>query len=219
MITHIITRFSIMDYDYKWYKLRRQIDKDTYCKSLFSSERLDYKFKSFEIITLPSILNQTNQNYIWHIYTSEYLPDIYKEKLLNITNQHKSIHVYYIKSFKEFNKINFGSDYCTLRLDDDDALSPRFIENLQKYKNKINTIISHPNGKLVTIQNDKVVIGKKVSQPNCAMGLCAIGMDIYSCGNHMKVAEKFSVIYDDTPDMYLVNASIHCLTSRKFVAA
>jgi hypothetical protein len=216
MITHIITRFSILDYDFKGYKLTTKLDKDTYYKTLFSSERLDYKFKSFEMITLPSILNQTNQNYIWHIYTSEYLPNVYKEKLMNITNQHKSIRVYYIKSFKEFNNITFNDDYCTMRLDDDDGLSPQFIENLQQYKNKSNTIISHPNGKYVTIQDDKVVIGKTVSLPNCALGLCAIGMNIHECGNHTKVAEKFSVIYDNTPDMYMINANIHCDSSRKF---
>lgn len=217
MITHIITRFSILDYDFKGYILTKKLDKDTYYKKLFSSERLDYKFKSFEMITLPSILNQTNQNYIWHIYTSEYLPDVYKEKLMNLTNQHKSICVYYIKSHKEFNKIKFDSDYCTMRLDDDDGLSSNFIENLQKYKNKINTIISHPNGKSVTIQNDKVIIGKKIQYKLVALGLCAIGMNIYHCGAHTKVAEKHNVIYDDAPDMYLINASIHCDSSRKFV--
>jgi hypothetical protein len=216
MITHIITRFSILDYDFKGYYLTQKLDKDTYYKMLFSSKRLDYKFRSFEIITLQSILNQTNQNYIWHIYTSEYLPDVYKEKLMNLTNQHKLIRVYYIKDFKEFNTIKFDSDYCTMRLDDDDGLSPQFIENLQKYKKNINTIISHPNGKMVTIQNDKVVIGKKVSLPNCALGLCAIGMNIYHCGVHTKVGKRFSVIYDNTPDMYLINSSIHCDSLRKF---
>lgn len=217
MITHIITRFSIFDFNFKGYRITKELDKDTYYNQLFSSERLNHKFKVFEKITLASILNQTNQNYIWHIYTSEYLPENYKLKLKDLTMSHKSIRVYYIKSFKEFNKILFDSEYCTIRIDDDDGLSPYFIENLQKYKNDINTIISHQNGNYVTITNDELVIGEQILYPNIALGLCAIGMNIYTCGNHVKIATKFKVIYDNAPNMYLVNADDNCDTKRKFV--
>ena len=132
---------------------------------------------------------------------------------------HTFIHVYYIKSFKEFNTISFDSTYCTIRLDDDDGLSPNFIENLQKYKNKHGTIISYPNGKYVTIENNELVMGKEISKRNNAQGLCAIGMNIYACGNHANVAERFKVIYDNTPNMYLLNSSIHCDSARSFVPA
>jgi hypothetical protein len=217
MITHIITRFSILDYDFKGFWISKKIDKETYSERLFSSKRLDYKFTSFEKITLPSILNQTNQSYVWHIYASEYLPEIYKKKLMELTKPHASIHIYYIKTFKEFNTLHFEDNYCTMRLDDDDGLSPNFIENLQKYKNERNTIVSCPNGNHVKIENDQVVIGEKIISPNAALGLCAIGMNIYHCGNHMKVAEKFKVIYDNTPKMFLLNANENCDTERKFV--
>jgi len=219
MITHIITRFSILDFDYKGYNMTQKLEKETYYKKLFSTERLNYKFKSFEKITLPSILKQTNQNYVWHIYTSEYLSENYKTKLIEMTIPYTSIHVYFIKTFKEFNNLKFDSNYCTMRLDDDDGLSPDFIENLQKYKNEHNTIISYPNGNRATIVNDEVIIGKEISWPNIALGLCAIGMNIYECGNHTKLKERFKVIYDNTPNMFLLNCNVNCDTTRTFIPA
>jgi hypothetical protein len=74
---------------------------------------------------------------------------------------------------------------------------------------------------MVTLNNkscDKIISGKKISRLNNAQGLCAIGMNIYSCGNHTKVAEKYKVIYDNAPDMYLVNCDEQYTdTKRKFV--
>jgi len=223
MLTYITTRFSIFDYNFKGYEMTRNNSKDECYKQLFSSKRLNYKFKAFEKITLPSILNQTNKNYIWNIFTSEYLPEKYKNRLIKLTRPYKKIHIHYVKSFKCFfrNATNLTKNntfkYCTIRLDDDDGLSANFIENLQKYKNKDKTIISHPKGTIVTIKDNKVVLGQKISRPNNAQGLCGIGMNIYSCGNHNKVAEKFTVIYDYTPNMYVVNCDEHCDTKRKFV--
>jgi Putative rhamnosyl transferase len=223
MLTYIITRFSIFDRNCYKFKLRRNKNKDEFFNKLFSTNRLNSKFTTFEKITLPSILNQSNKNYIWNIYTSEYLPEEYKNRLIELTSPHKKINIHYVKSFKYFDKSvdnvtkNKTFKYCTIRLDDDDGLSANFIENLQKYKNEDKTIISHPKGTRVTIKDDKLVLGKKISKLNNAQGLCGIGMNIYSCGNHMKVAEKFKVIYDNTPNMYLVNCDYHCDTKRKFV--
>jgi hypothetical protein len=224
MLSYILTRFSIFDYNFKGYEITRNNSKEEYYDLLFSPKRLNYKFNFFEKTTLPSILNQTNKSYIWNIYTSEYLPEEYKNKLIELTSPYKEINVYYVESFKCFYKSitniikNAKVKYCTIRLDDDDGLSDNFIENLQKYKTIDKVIISHPNGTMVTIKDDKVISGKKVSRLNNAQGLCAIGMNIYSCGNHTKVVEKYRVIYDNNPDMYLVNCDEEYTdTKRKFV--
>tara|TARA_Y100001970_G_C14241501_1_gene865180 strand:+ start:1161 stop:1814 length:654 start_codon:yes stop_codon:yes gene_type:complete len=217
MLVYVITRFSIFDYDFKGYKLTRDLDIEEYKSYLFSKERLDYKFNSFEKITLPSIVSQTNDNYIWEIYTSEYLPIEYKNRLLASTNKYKNIKIFFINSFKEFNKSNkIEGKYCTVRLDDDDGLNKNFVEILQKYKDKTKEIISFPEGKKCTISNNKIIYGENVEIKNIAIGLCAIDMDIYNCGEHTKVNNKFKVTYDMTPDMYLINCSEFCDTKRKF---
>ena len=55
------------------------------------------------------------------------------------------------------------------------------------------------------------------NQRNIAVGLCAINMNIYDCGNHTKVHNKYSVIYDKTPDMYYINCGEFCYSGRKFI--
>ncbi len=134
MLCYIITRFSILDFNHKSFLILKNTTKEQYQKDLFSTKRLDYKFKSFEKITLPSVENQTYKNYIWYIYSSTYLPKFYKDKLLNLTKNNNKIKCIFIDSFNDFNKIEFTKNkYCTIRLDDDDGLSNNFLQNLQKY--------------------------------------------------------------------------------------
>jgi len=218
MKTYIITRFSILDYDHKQYRLtRNEKNFHQYKEKLFSKERMEEKFNTFEKITLPSVINQTNQNYLWEIYASEYMSNEYKNRLLNITKNYHNIKIYFIKSFKEFNKTEITChQYCTLRLDDDDALNPTFIEKLQKYKNQNNSIISFPRGQKITIKNNEIIYGDKTNIKKIAIGLCGIGMNIYNCGDHTKVDQKYNIIYDNTPNMYLIYCSKNTDTSREF---
>jgi len=209
-----------LDFDFKGFRMSKDLEEDEYRTRLFSPTRLNYKFDSFEKITLPSVLNQTNQNYIWYIYTSEYLPEVYKKKLIDMT-KNAPICIFYVKSFREFHARNnltknFDSNFCTIRLDDDDGLSPNFIDNLQKYKNEDKSIISHPMGNKVTIQDEKVIKGIECNIPKIAIGLCAIGMNIFNCGNHMKLHKHFKVLYDNTPNMYLYNCSENNDSQTKF---
>lgn len=211
MNTYIITRFSILDKEKKKFSCSENI--------LFDENRLNYKFKCFELMTLPSIVNQTNQNYIWYIYTSEYLPNKYKNKLLTLIEKYKKIQCIFIKSFDDFNKFNIEKEieYCTIRLDDDDSLCLNFLEQLQKYKEHKNKIINFPKGITYTIKDNNIIYGKNFNQKNIAVGLCAINMNIHNCGNHVKVDKNFPVIYDDTPNMYYINCGEFCDSGRKFI--
>lgn len=189
-----------------------------YRSKLFCPDRLNYKFESFEKITLPSVVNQTNKNYIWYIFASEYLPTRYREKLLNLTTNYDKIVCVFIKSSKEFKvKLDPAIKYCTIRLDDDDGLSHNFIQNLQKYKHKDKVIISCPNGRKVAIKNHKIVYkNAPYRNKNIALGLCAIGLNIYKCGNHVTIHKRYPIIYDNKKNMFLLNCSKFCDTKRKF---
>ena len=218
MITIIITRFSILDHSYPAFRCtKKKISEEQYKSELFNEKRLEFKFTVFEMVTLPSILNQTNQNYIWYIYSSEYLPEKYKKRLISITENYEKIKCIFIKSFNDFNQFVIPyTNYCSIRLDDDDGLCPIFIENVNKYKEKKNTIISYPCGKSFTINNNKIIYGKNIYLKNNAQGLCAINMNIHRCGNHIIIHKKFPVIYDETPNMYYVCCSEFCDTKRPF---
>jgi len=206
---YIITRFSILDYNYGGYKLTRNNSFEKYKDELFDTKRLDFKFYAFEKVTYKSVTNQSYKNYIWLIYTSTYLPENYKKRLERIVRNNNKIKIIYVKDFKEFNnsvnyKLSNEKNYSTVRLDDDDGIHKDFLLNLNKYENKKNVIISYPKGVLFTIIRGKIINLVPVNNPNNAQGLTALGMNIYLCGDHSKVSEKYNVIYDDLDKAYYI---------------
>jgi len=83
---YIITRFSIFDYNFKGFNITKDNTNniEKYKSILFDHNRLDFKFNVFQNMTYQSIMNQTDKNFTWLIYTSIFLPDYYKNKLENI---------------------------------------------------------------------------------------------------------------------------------------
>jgi len=116
-----------------------------------------------------------------------------------------------------FEKISKKGNYISVRLDDDDGLSPSFIKTVCKYQNKSNHIISFPKGINVTIRDGKVIYGKKTIKKKIALGLSGINMDIHTAGDHTLIDQKYPVIYDNSEDFYYLFCSDVTDSNRKFV--
>lgn len=217
MKTYIITRFSIFDYKHHAFKIQKQCNKDGYKSRLFSPKRLQSKFKVFEQMTLPSILGQKNKNWEWCIFSSAFLPVEFKERLIKLTEPHKQIRCKFIKSFDEFVFDPDDKDnYCTVRLDDDDGLAPNFIESLQKYREKKGHIVTHKNGITFRMNKGNVDYGEKKEYRLGGVGLAAIGMNIYHCGHHIRIGEKYKnkIICDDSENMFYLCSGEYCDSGR-----
>ena len=220
MKVYFIVRFSIMGASE--FKLTHEKSRGAYRRQLFATKRLDAKFQAFEMVTLPSLINQTNKDFECLIFTSPQLPDKYKQRLLNLVQPHNNIKVEYVDDSKGFQAAvegyQFGNHYATVRLDDDDGLSTNYVELLQQYADKDQHIVSFPLGYRYKIQSNSIVKSDRVCDiNNIALGLAAINRNIFRCGNHSNVHRENQVIYDRTPDMYLLFCSKHCDTKRKFV--
>lgn len=220
MKVYFITRFSILDYSCKAW-IMTSMEKNNYTTSLFSDDRLNAKFEAFEKMTLPSIVNQTNQDYEWLILTSSYLPKLYMDRLKKDIVNYPQIKLFTVKNIAEFKKIineySYKQSYATVRLDDDDGLSVKYVELMQKYQSKNQSIISFPKGHAYKIINDQIeVMDYDVYSPMLALGLAAINMNIYSCGSHHNINQRYKIIYDKTPDMYHILLSPYCDTKRGF---
>lgn len=228
---YIITRLSVLDVtptlksntpgysETKWYlKEKSPEEQKTY---LFNPKRLSTKFNAFERMTAPSIKGQTYQGYTWLIYTSDQLPAVYKERLER--HEGAKIKIIYVKNFYEMEadldkRLRGKKHYTTLRIDDDDGLSNKFLEEINKYatpKNK-GSIISIPRGRLYTIRGKKIIYGSSVFSKRIALGLTAIGFNIMDAGIHTQVNKKYKVIYPTMKDAYSLFASRQSLTKRKF---
>lgn len=198
-----MTRYSILDETCTAFRNTNITDE----------RRLDFKRKIFSTITLPSVVKQTDKNWKWIIYAGSWLKDKEFEKWL-YEDADKRIVVRFVDSYKEFLELSdidsIGN--TTVRLDDDDALAPSFISKLRKYEDQlIYQIISFPNGRKFKGKERKDHV-----QKNIALGLSRINGNIYRCGNHSKIDQKFNVFYDESPRMYLLCCSDFCDTKRKF---
>ena len=216
---YILTRFSVVGggklHEYFGVKSRRN---NNMAKFLFDQERMEKKFHVFHNVTLPSIKKQTDTNFTWLIYSSDKLPQEYKDRLLQYRND--KIHIIFVKNFKEMysdsrKQLEGKKNYSTTRLDDDDGLHPKFLESLNKYDSNPQHIISFPRGQKIKRVKDKYVIKGDVNYKKIATGLSAIDMNIFSTGNHLKVDDKYPVIYDSLKDAYIVFCAPFAKSTRR----
>ena len=187
-------------------------------KFLFNPSRMEEKFHVFESITIPSIEKQTDKNFTWLIYSSDSLPNEYKDRLLEHKNA--KTHIIFVKNFRgmysDIKKHLQGKEnYSTTRLDDDDGLNPKFLKALNKYEANEQHIISFPHGKKIKRVKDDYIVKGKVNYKKIATGLSAINMNIFSTGNHTKVNKKYPLIYDSLKDAYSVFCAPFAKNTRR----
>jgi len=179
---------------------------------------MEMQFKYFERMPLSTLLQQSNNDWKWHIYTSIDLPQKFRERLEELTKDSR-ITIFYISSFKEFNKFeNFESPYATVRLDGDDGLNSNFVETLQTFRENNKEIISFPYGKYFRINSNDQLEWKDGDEfwPNIACGLTAINFNIYNAGDHSQVNLHYKTHYVNLKNMWYVAASGISDTGRAF---
>jgi hypothetical protein len=220
---YIITRFSIVDSKHKGQFQSTDTMKNTRVKEyVLNPRRLTTKFNAFEQMTLPSVNAQTYPHYTWLIYTSDQLPNSYKQRLEKYKTD--KIKIIYVSNFDEMNsdlseRLRGKKNYTTMRLDDDDGLCKTFLNVINTFASKSKNrgkIISISRGRIYTIRNKKIIYGSEVNIRRIALGLTAIGFNIMNAGNHTKVHHKYKVIYPTMENAYSLFASKQTASKRKF---
>jgi len=216
---YIFTRWSVYDPTWTGWIMTRNNDSEAIKQKLFNASRLKAKFEFFEKMTYPSVKKQTYGNYEWYIYTSTLLPKEYKDKLERL--QLSNITIVYVDCFADLERhvektIENVNNFTTITLDDDDGIVPTFLEKLNKHCHTVGTLVTFPQGLRYTIENGNIVIGGKYYFPNINLGLAAIGHNIFRTGDHTKIHKTYSVISDETPDMWWCACSVFCDTNRGF---
>lgn len=110
------------------------------CKDLFSPVRLEQRFKTFEHITLQSIAGQTDKDFIFFVLASALMPKLYKQRLQDICAAVPQVRLQFFgptsvisaqeEAFK-FAGLSYP-EVIQFRLDDDDAISQRYIKFVKK---------------------------------------------------------------------------------------
>ena len=199
------------------FRMTRKHSSRNIKRSLFNTKRLDTKFDLFDKMTYPSVKMQSYKQFTWLIYASRQLPEAYKLKLKKYRGP--NIKIIYVSNFKEMND-NIATQikedsFTTIRLDDDDGLNPGFLKMLNKYESERGSIISAPHGNMVRLHDEGFEIRKRVNMPNIALGLTAIGFNIYKAGAHTELHETHRVIYDNMPNAFFLSCSQMSDTKRR----
>lgn len=126
------TRFNLKSSDWK---------KSKSGNLVLTEEWLDHRFHLFENYCLPSVKNQSNQNFIWCVFFDIDTPQNFKDRIVAFTANTANIIPLFIDgminlnvSFKNFIQENIthnDSYIITTRIDNDDVVHKDFVDIIQ----------------------------------------------------------------------------------------
>lgn len=114
-------------------------------QELYAPERMARRFASFENVTLPSILAQSDQDFTYVVITSQAMPEIYKARLAELCARSKAIRLV-IADSPELTDVTTPilqdlsdrhEQVVQFRLDDDDAIAQRYVERVHDYSERM----------------------------------------------------------------------------------
>ncbi|MDQ1297136.1 MAG: hypothetical protein QG611_1115 [Bacteroidota bacterium] len=131
----IITRFNLRSAEKEW-------SRDKQGNSVFTDEWINHRTDLFLKYCLPSVVNQTNKNFLWLLYFDITTNDNIQKKFRDLENEHKYLlKVIYVNGYEDFQKsycndvlslCNTDQKYIiTTRLDNDDIIHKDFIKKIQ----------------------------------------------------------------------------------------
>lgn len=141
-----VCRFSMIGRgDWKAYRNINEADLESVYKQkeeeLFTDERLEARFTTFEHLTLASIGAQTDKNFLFVVISSDRMPHKHQKRLENICGNYPNVILRFVSPMHVADaQANILSEAglhlkncLQFRLDDDDCLSCDYIRKLRKH--------------------------------------------------------------------------------------
>jgi len=160
-----LIRFSYFAHSGGW---NIKVSSDKHKSELFGKKRMALRFRLFEKLTLPSLRNQTDDDFKCVILGSDQMPENYQLKLLDLIEGHENIsflpmppmqhHVAIGRALAQA-KDSTADLFTSFRLDDDDMLRKTYIEDL-KHKVELAERLIEPGKPLVTSFNSGMFMEK-----------------------------------------------------------
>lgn len=155
----LITRFNLKVEAWKTTKNAEEVRTEEWLKN---------RFELFETYCLPSVVNQSNQDFEWYVFFDVDTPEYYRKKVDDIAATYKNFKPLYIDGLEalvgsvtqEIGKDTHVEEFIiTTRLDNDDIIHKDFIETIQESFVPVhNTVIDLREGYQVSIDKNKTEI-------------------------------------------------------------
>jgi hypothetical protein len=207
---------------------------------LYEPRRMERRFFLFENLCLPSIRAQRNQNFRLVILASKIMPDVYKDRLAEMTAAVPQIEIIYGDGQHVTDVYNpriaemvAGIEGATahFRLDDDDAIGQNLTARLEAATAlaPMVRIVTYPSGLYLSHQEGESYLLREFF-PNIGIGMAFLNMpgqiqNPYQC-QHVAVSRSVPTFSDPVPLAYIHTAHAssdtlgrQALKFRKMLAA
>ncbi|HLW62892.1 MAG TPA: glycosyltransferase [Flavobacterium sp.] len=144
-------------------------------QNVLNSDWLYERIEIFEKICYPSVINQTQKNFVWILFFDIQTPLEIKHYIEN-KYRDKRLRIHYIDGFKELQSasksiikslLNPSDYFITSRLDNDDALHKDYIQTIQSLAIlKTKTIIDLVKGNQLVLHNNQGIASLLVYKYN-----------------------------------------------------
>jgi hypothetical protein len=138
-----LLRFSVLT---PTYYSERFPTLDKAAEHLFSDDRMALRFRLFENLCLPSLVQQTDPDFHCVVLTAETMPEVYKKRLETLLAPYPNITCRPVGTDRHYQLIKQGyksvptgdaSHKILFRLDDDDAVDLGFVERTKRLANGV----------------------------------------------------------------------------------
>lgn len=131
----IITRFCCRKFEHN------NDSKLSVYENALDADRIETRLMLLEMISMPSLLAQTYQNFKWIIVIDHALDQKYVDKLETLTSARSPVFLHRIAENEELTDLDWLEDYftgvpsyvLTTNLDDDDAVPNNFCEKIHSH--------------------------------------------------------------------------------------
>jgi hypothetical protein len=221
---YLYTKFIGIPQTQDFYPLKEEgffEDYDKYIHDLFNEQRIESRLFYFKELTLPTVLNQTYQNFEWIIFISNLLPIKYKQFVRSISDKIIVIEIDKKRiSNQELIELHSSKEnnYISVRLDDDDGLCIDYFELLLKTYSTNNSLIGSRNMLIVTHDGENLLYSKMSKNFLVSSGFCCKNQHVYQIGGHANAQSIYSYDLIDKKYPSIQSGGKHTFTKRDHVS-
>ena len=209
-----LLRFSVLSPTY--YSERFSTTEET-AAHLFSTERMELRFRLFENLCLPSLMRQSDMDFTLIVLTAKSMPEQYLNRLLDLLESLPNvicrpvgigIHYKLLKRAYAAVPLDDATHQILFRLDDDDAVDIDFVKRSKHLAQGMIPIqgpdtpfiLAHNRGFYVHKRDDGVEVYDACEKAPLSTGTALVGPAGFDANpyrfNHRRFAQHFNTFSD-----------------------